>query len=475
MQTEEPTHRARPLRLSRAQADPAATRLIERHGHTILRSAQRYSQTPEDGEDAYQRGLEILLTKAPAIPEDELLRWLKTVVKHEAFALRRQRERAGAPPASEPEWEKEEQVLWTNVASTHDRVEQHERLRTGAEALARLKPQEVRCLLLLAEGYSYKQICEATGWTYTKVNRCLSEGRRSFVERVSGIESGAECRRLEPLLSAFADGEASARDLATLRPHLKGCLSCKASLRDFRAAPAQVAALVPPVALAAQGSELPTLGGLDSMLNWLHERTALVVLRFQGAVEMASAQKVAAVAASTAALAGGGAATVGTFERPHTPTPRVEREEPARTAERQRAPAAAMPRVVARATPPRPAAAVRATPAAAPARAARKRPGTRVPAEPRARRSATSRRTVASSEFAREFDAAPETRATTASASPASEPVASAEAVVASPEAGASSKPAPKTDGAGAGSAEFSSSPAPVARQASSGSAEFGP
>ena len=33
-----------------------------------------------DAEDAYQRGLEILLTKAPAIPDRELLPWLKTVV-----------------------------------------------------------------------------------------------------------------------------------------------------------------------------------------------------------------------------------------------------------------------------------------------------------------------------------------------------------------------------------------------------------
>lgn len=457
MEITEPTAGTRPLRLTRAQADPAATRLIERHGRAILLSAHRYSQTPEDAEDAYQRGLEILLTKAPDIPEPELLRWLKTVVKHEAFALRRQRERAGAPPVEEPSFEKEEDILWGTVASTHDRVEQHERLRTGAEALARLKPQEVRCLLLLAEGYSYKQICELTGWTYTKVNRCLSEGRRSFVERVSGIESGAECRRLEPLLSAFADGEASARDLATLRPHLRGCLSCKASLRDFRAAPAQVAALVPPAVVATQGGELPALGGLDTLLGWLHERTTLVALRLQGAVEMASSQKVAAVAASTAALAGGGAATMSTLERSHPPAPRVEREEP-RTAAREAAQSTATPRVVARATPPRPAAALPTPRPAAARRAARPRAAAPVPARPRARESAPRPRSQDTTEFAREFDGAPAVRATTASAPPAVEPVAS-----------------PETPSSAAGSAEFSSSPAPLAGPAASDSSEFGP
>jgi hypothetical protein len=37
----------------------------------------------------------------------------------------------------------------------HDQAEQYERLRQGAEALAQLKPQEIRALLLRAEGYSY--------------------------------------------------------------------------------------------------------------------------------------------------------------------------------------------------------------------------------------------------------------------------------------------------------------------------------
>jgi hypothetical protein len=42
----------------------------------------------------------------------------------------------------------------------------------------------------------------------TKTNRCLAEGRRSFLERYARIESGGECERLAPLLSAFVDGEA---------------------------------------------------------------------------------------------------------------------------------------------------------------------------------------------------------------------------------------------------------------------------
>src|SRR2546429_57803 len=80
-------------------------------------------------------------------------------------------------------------------------------LRVGAEAMANLKPPEIRCLLLKAEGLSYKEIAEATGFTYTKVNRALTEGRRAFMARVASIESGAECERVAPLISKAADGE----------------------------------------------------------------------------------------------------------------------------------------------------------------------------------------------------------------------------------------------------------------------------
>jgi RNA polymerase sigma factor (sigma-70 family) len=274
----------------RSEIDPAALRLLERHGPQILATARRYSSNAADAEDAYQRGLEILLTKAPTTREQELVPWLKTVVKHEAFAIRRQRERA-APTTDDGEL----RDTAGPEAAAHDQAERYERLRVGAEALKRLKPQEVRCLQLKAEGYSYKEICRLTGWTYTKVNRCLTEGRRAFLERVEGIEAGRECERLEPLLSRVADGEAGVEELRTLRPHLRGCLVCRARLREFRSAPARVAALAAPVAAAG------TLrGALESLLGAAQHKAAAIT-------ELATGQKLAAVAASAAAVGGGGA------------------------------------------------------------------------------------------------------------------------------------------------------------------------
>jgi hypothetical protein len=187
------------------------------------------------------------------------------------------------------------------VPPAHEQAERLERLRVGVEAMSRLKPQELRCLLLRAEGYSYKQICDETGWSYTKVNRCISEGRRSFLERVAGIESGAECRLMAPLLSRLVDGETSPEDMALLRPHLRSCLACRATLRDYREAPARVAAFAP----------------LLVTPHLLFRALA----RVQHLLAQLGAQKSAAVVAVAAALAGGGMATL-------HPTPHVRPTEP---------------------------------------------------------------------------------------------------------------------------------------------------
>jgi RNA polymerase sigma factor (sigma-70 family) len=295
------------LTAARPGLEPTADDLVRRHGREIMAVARRYSSCREDAEDAYQRGLEILLTKAPSTRADDLVPWLKTVVKHEAFSLHRARERAGRPTPPE-------RMDAGVSAPPEDHAERLERLQIGAEALGRLKPQEVRCMLLLAEGHSYKQICDVTGFSYTKVNRCLTEGRRSFLRRVEGIESGAECERLAPLLSTLADGEASAADMAALRPHLRSCLSCRATLRDAREVPARVAALAPIGLVMGAGPGGGPAGGLWSFVRsaWdaVGERLTWIAVRGHDVIETASAHKLAAAAASAAALGGGGIATV---------------------------------------------------------------------------------------------------------------------------------------------------------------------
>ena len=290
----------RPGRPERGELDEAALALVARHGSQILATARRYAATAEDAEDAYQRGLEILLTKAPTSHEEDLIPWLKTVVKHEAFSLRRQRERH-SPVTDDGRLGDRP----TSAAFTHEQAARFEQLSQGAEALGELKPNEVRALVLRAEGYSYREIGELTGWSYTKVNRLITEGRRAFLRRFATIQGGAECTRLEPLLSRLADGEAGAEDLALLRPHMRTCLACRARLREFRAAPARVAALVPPAALVTAGDEGGLRNAVESVLG---SAQGLLGERAHAVAELATGQKLVALAASAAALAGGGAA-----------------------------------------------------------------------------------------------------------------------------------------------------------------------
>ena len=225
----------------------AALELIKRHERALRRTARRYSLCADDAEDAYQRALLILLTKAPTEDPLQLIRWMQTVTKHEALAVRRNRERLLGPPAPAREDDGADwvQLIPSERAGPADLAERRERAARSREALQTLKPQELRALSLLAEGYSYREISRITGWTRTKVNRCLAEGRARFRAVISSSESGGRCDELSGALSAFCDGEASAAEAAMLREHLRACAPCRATLRAFRAAPPAAAALAP--------------------------------------------------------------------------------------------------------------------------------------------------------------------------------------------------------------------------------------
>jgi Putative zinc-finger len=174
----------------------------------------------------------------------------------------------------------------------------------------------VRALWLKALGHSYEQICEATGWTYTKVNRCLAEGRKSFLERYSGIESGHECERLAPALSAFVDGEADAAQTVALRAHLRQCLACRAAMRGLHDAARPLAVVFPATGLVVANGGVEHTGSFfvrvyETVSLHLHERAANSFLRAQAVFDTVTAGKMAAAAASAAAVAGGGFAVEG--------------------------------------------------------------------------------------------------------------------------------------------------------------------
>lgn len=314
----------------------AAVETYARNEATLRRIARRYSLCVDDAEEALQRGLEILLRKAPSDDPRQLIKWTQTVVKHEALAVRHEREQILAGPAAMapdrgPDWVS---LLPAAADGPPERAERREAIARSREALQALKPQELRALTLLAEGYSYVEIGEITGFSRTKINRCLAEGRERFRKLLAHSEEGGRCAELQPLLSAFCDGEAEGQEVAALREHLRACPSCRATLRAYRAAPAAAAALA------------PTLPVDRSLLERVQDGLAGIAGRFAGGggdaasqvaasggsrgVGVAALAKLAAVCIGTA---GGAAACVATGLVPtpldlspaHDRAPRLER------------------------------------------------------------------------------------------------------------------------------------------------------
>lgn len=158
----------------------AAVVLLAAHGGAFARTARRVSICVDDADDALQRATEILLTKAPPHPQPRLAAWMHLVTRREALRVRAERERLLAPPLTARSQADEPDIVERIVSPVPCPAEHFERIesaRDRARRLGRLKPQERRALCLTAEGFSYAEICEMTGWTYTKVNRCLAEGR----------------------------------------------------------------------------------------------------------------------------------------------------------------------------------------------------------------------------------------------------------------------------------------------------------
>src|SRR5215212_5605251 len=248
----------------------AAVETYARNETALRRTARRYSLCEDDADEAVQRGLEILLRKAPSLDPRELVKWTQTVVKHEALAIRRERERVLAGPAAAAEDGDWVSLLPSAADGPPERAERREAVARSREALQALKPHELRALTLLAEGYSYVEIGEITGYSRTKINRCLAEGRERFRRFVSRSEDGRRCAEMGPLLSAFCDGEAAQDEIAALREHLRACAPCRATLRTYRAAPAAAAALAPALPLHR------------SLLERAHDAFAEVATRFGG-------------------------------------------------------------------------------------------------------------------------------------------------------------------------------------------------
>lgn len=144
----------------------------------FLGVARRYSLCDDDASEALARALEIAVRHRERIRPETATAWFAVVVRHEAIQLRRSRCRELSLDAAKYEPSTEEPTCAR---------EPDPRLPALRAAMHQLKPDQRRALLLFSEldasrgkGGRYRHIMRATGWSYTKVNRCLAEGRAAL-------------------------------------------------------------------------------------------------------------------------------------------------------------------------------------------------------------------------------------------------------------------------------------------------------
>jgi RNA polymerase sigma factor (sigma-70 family) len=165
-----------PAEAARASAEALAERLYAEHRPRLLAIARRNSSNRDDAEEALQDAFILFIDHFDPAGEAPPLPWLTLTLKRRCWALYGQRrrrarpvgplrlERAAAGPGRPPQ-------------ELCEVAEQAARLRRD---LAALKPDQRRALALLALGYTYAEIGEICDWSWTKVNRCLAEGRATL-------------------------------------------------------------------------------------------------------------------------------------------------------------------------------------------------------------------------------------------------------------------------------------------------------
>jgi RNA polymerase sigma factor (sigma-70 family) len=136
----------------------------------LLRIARWNSRCEPDAADALQEAFAAFIATYAPERGSPPLAWLTLTLKRTCWRLKERREVAVEPLALA-------EVFGGATPDPLDRIASSDgaRRRLGA-----LKPDERRAIVLHAAGYTYGEIGKRCGWSHTKVNRCLYEGRRAL-------------------------------------------------------------------------------------------------------------------------------------------------------------------------------------------------------------------------------------------------------------------------------------------------------
>jgi RNA polymerase sigma factor (sigma-70 family) len=167
--------------------------LMRSDGKKLWRQARRFSVNNQDADDAVEDACVAFLRFFAARPGDHAAAWMMTTVKNAALAIVQRnsvRQRRNAAPRDDIDgwWES---AIHDPKGSLEDRLESKDWVTGRFNLLAELKPDQRVAVSLFAAGFSYREIGERQGWTQTKVQRSIFEGRVRLRELLSERGDGS--------------------------------------------------------------------------------------------------------------------------------------------------------------------------------------------------------------------------------------------------------------------------------------------
>jgi RNA polymerase sigma factor (sigma-70 family) len=153
----------------------------------LMRIALRNAPTEADAEDALQETFANFIQSFDPYGEAHPIAWLTTALKRRCWRTRETGHldhRVFSLPASRHE---EPSGLIERRPERSEAIADRQAERDEARRrLARLKPDERTAIVHHAAGFDYGEIGRCLGWSPTKVNRSLYEGRISLREEAAG-------------------------------------------------------------------------------------------------------------------------------------------------------------------------------------------------------------------------------------------------------------------------------------------------
>jgi RNA polymerase sigma factor (sigma-70 family) len=168
-----------PEQRKRSQVQALATTLYRQRYSDLLRIARRNAATDADAEEALQEAFLSFISHFDPDGPAPAIAWLTLTLKRACWSRTRRQWTSVNPGADGSQLEVPTMDIPPSSTSSLPSERVEDTLEARAQ-MARLKPDQRKALILLGLGYSYREIGDLADWTYTKVNRCISEGRAAL-------------------------------------------------------------------------------------------------------------------------------------------------------------------------------------------------------------------------------------------------------------------------------------------------------